>query len=403
VTATSPVGEGRVSAKSLAVVMGTPSSPTQVTATQAAAAALTVSWIPGSSNGVSTSSYVATAEPGGKVCSASVLTSCAISGLVNGSYSLTVVAKNALGASKPSTPAATAHVIGPPGAPRAVTVIPNNASATVSWTIPTYVGEGKVRYVVTSNTGVKHCITSAATSCTIDGLHNGSTYSFTVVATNVAGDGARSAPSSPVIVGAPGAPRGLTATAGNGAALLIWTAPLTGGTIKSYVVTSQPGDKNCTTSRTSCTVSGLTNGKVYTFKIQARNSFGVSPGAKVTNAVTPSTLPMAPTAVTATTSHESATITWVAGGAIGVSVRVSGYVVTASPGGQTCSASASTVLSCTVTGLTKGQSYTFSVKETSASGTGPASRSSKSVTIIDVPDAPSGVVSTAQDSSVVVT
>jgi len=81
-------------------------------------------------------------------------------------------------------------------------------------------------------------------------------------------------------VTAPGAPTGLTATAGNAQAALSWTAPSSNGgaAITDYIVQSSPDGTTWTTfadgtsTATSATVTGLTNGTAYTFRVAAVNS-----------------------------------------------------------------------------------------------------------------------------------
>jgi cytochrome c oxidase assembly protein Cox11 len=88
----------------------------------------------------------------------------------------------------------------------------------------------------------------------------------------------------------PGAPTGPTATAGNAAATVYWTAPSSSGssTITGYIVTSTPGGKNCTTTGlTHCTVGLLTNGTAYTFHVQAITSVGTGPASGESNSVVP--------------------------------------------------------------------------------------------------------------------
>jgi hypothetical protein len=88
----------------------------------------------------------------------------------------------------------------------------------------------------------------------------------------------------------PGAPTGVTATAGNKSALVAWTAPATYGepAITGYTATSSPGAKTCTTTGAlSCTISGLTNGVAYTFTVTGTNSVGTGPASDPSAAVTP--------------------------------------------------------------------------------------------------------------------
>jgi hypothetical protein len=94
--------------------------------------------------------------------------------------------------------------------------------------------------------------------------------------------------------------------------------------------------------------------------------------------------PSAPGSVTATAGDASASVTWTAPTAPG-SYPVSTYQVTSSPGGQTCLTSA---LTCTVTGLTNGTTYTFTVKALSGAGWGESSTPSNAVTPTAPPPPP---------------
>jgi hypothetical protein len=87
-------------------------------------------------------------------------------------------------------------------------------------------------------------------------------------------------------------------------------------------------------------------------------------------------IPGAPTIGTATAGNTTATVTFTAPATTGGSV-VTGYTVTSSPGGITGIGGTSPI---TVTGLTNGVAYTFTVTATNGAGTSPASAASNSVT-----------------------
>jgi Domain of unknown function (DUF1929)/Fibronectin type III domain/Glyoxal oxidase N-terminus len=91
-----------------------------------------------------------------------------------------------------------------PGAPSGVAASASNGSASVTWTAPYNGGSPITSYTVTPYTGgVAQPATTVsgsppATSATITGLTNGTSYTFTVSATNAIGTGPASAPSNAV-------------------------------------------------------------------------------------------------------------------------------------------------------------------------------------------------------------
>ena len=95
---------------------------------------------------------------------------------------------------------------------------------------------------------------------------------------------------------APQAPAAPVAVAGSASAAVTIT-PLAGGSVTSYTVTSDPGERTCTVvaPATSCTVEGLTNGTSYRFRATATNASGTGVASAWSNAVTPAATPTAAT------------------------------------------------------------------------------------------------------------
>ena len=84
--------------------------------------------------------------------------------------------------------------------PREVTAVARNKGAVVRWTLPVSTGTYAVtRYWVTANPGGAGCqAESPQLTCTVNGLVNGTTYTFTVEAQTAAGWSPKSAPSNAV-------------------------------------------------------------------------------------------------------------------------------------------------------------------------------------------------------------
>ena len=348
-----------------------PTAPRSVSATVANSQSV-VSWTAPSSNGGSPiTGYTVTSSPGSFHCTTTTETSCNVTGLTNGTaYTFAVTATNSVGTgpagnSASITPATT------PGAPQSIIASPGNATATVSWSAPSSNGGAAITsYTVTSSPGSFTC-TTGTTSCAVSGLTNGTSYTFSVTAHNSIGNGSAGSSGSATPSTVPGTPSSVTGVIGDRAVTISWTAPSSNGSaITGYSVTASPGGAMCTTTtETTCTVTGLTNGTPYVFTVVATNANGNSAGgtsATGPSALAPATYPGAPTGVTGTVANASSVVSWSAPASDG-GATITSYTVTSSPDGRTCT-TAST--SCTVTSLTNGTTYTFTVVATNGIGSG---------------------------------
>ena len=217
--------------------------------------------------------------------------------------------------------------------------------------------------------------------------------------------------SSPVV---PSAPQSLAATAGSGSVSLTWTASANNGgaAISGYNIyrgTSPNGEAAtavATVTGTSFTDNGLTNGTTYYYKVAAVNSAGTSPQsgeASATPAGVQATVPTAPQSLTATAGSSTVKLSWSAPSSNGGS-PITGYnVYRGTSAGQesaTPVATNVTTTSFTDSGLTNGTTYYYTVAAVNAVGVSPQSGEASATPQATVPSAPSGLVASAGNGSV---
>lgn len=185
-----------------------------------------------------------------------------------------------------------------------------------------------------------------------------------------------------------------------------------GGTLTG-TVTVTPSDSSGGGTFTPTTVSLTTSGPTATFTytpastgaktISITNNGSLTNPSNITYTASASaTAPGAPTGVTATAGNASASVAFTAPASNGGSA-ITGYTVTSSPGGFTGTGSTSPI---TVTGLTNGTGYTFTVTATNAIGTGSASSASSASTPsagATVPGAPTIGTATGGNAQATVT
>ena len=254
---------------------------------------------------------------------------------------------------------------------------------------------------------------STTVSYTVSDLMVGTTYTFAVRAVNsaVENDG-RSAPSDPwsvTIAAAPDRPTALRHLAGDEQVQLSWRYSGSQTSITGFQYQQKTGGDfgddwtdiiGSTAVTRSHIVTGLTNDTTYTFRVRAVN---VTIGSDTTNEedATPSasgSRPARPTNFNAEqTGVGQVELTWDTAGA---RLTVTGYQYTADGGSNwsDISGSDSGTVSHIVSGLMVDTMYTFAVQAVNSGMLSGFSSSFRDVTIIDVPNMPTGLGTTSGDT-----
>ncbi len=399
-------------------VIGTPSEPT-LTA-EPSNAQVTLSWTaPTNNRGSPITGYTiqykesSNTWPGTSVTVNNV-TSRIITSLTNGiQYDFRINATNVAGTGISSN-TVSATPIGVPGVPTGLTAAPGNAQVSLSWTAPSNTGGSAITdYTIQYSTDGNIWTAFADgmgtdTSTTVTDLTNGVTYQFQVFATNTAGTGRASDPVGATPRTIPAAPTGLTATPGNAQVSLSWTAPSnTGGSaITDYTIqysanagASWTVVNDGTSTDTSATVTGITNGDTYRFRVNATNVAGTGESSSTADA-TPRTIPAAPTTLTATPGDAQIVLSWIApnnGGS-----PITGYAIQHKPSTDAWPGTTVTignVTSHTIPSLTNGIQYDFRINATNVAGTGLSSGTAQATPVVSIaPDTTPPVIATPSDA-----
>ncbi len=278
-----------------------------------------------------------------------------------------------------------APVVTRPGRVVGVVASPGAGQVALTWT-PV---EGAAAYRVYRD---GYEISRGADASYLDtGVVNGTTYSYTVMATNVAGWGAISATSlATPDVGIPSAPTGLAAAVGDARVTLTWTAP---AGVTGYRV-YRDGTLVASPATASYVDTGVTNGTAYDYTVVAVNGARASVATPVVTATPVATAPSAPTGLAIGVGDAQLTLTWTAPvGATAYRVYRGGVLV-GSPSGS----------SFTDTGLTNGTAYSYRVAAMKQNSAESSKTSAVSATpVAATPSAPTGLAATPGSTTMTLT
>jgi len=430
VAAVNAAGQGLYSVNSSSVTTRTfPSAPV-ITSGSIQNAQVTIYWSAPSNNGGATiSDYrIQYSEDQGVSwvtfgSSISTSTNRAVSGLTNGvSYIFRVAAINAAGAGAYSANSSSYTPRTTPGSPTNLVATRGNSSVSLTWASPASNGgspitDYRIQYSTNGSTWTTFSDGwSPSTSAVVTDLLNGTAYMFRVAASNGAGTGAYSS-NSPYVtpITTPGAPTSLVGNAGNGQVALTWSAPTSNGgsAVSDYIIEFSGNDGTSwsvftdgISTSASTTVSGLTNGLTYVFRIAAVNPAGA--GAYSANSMTlmPKGAPGAPSGVSGTVGNARVDLSWSAPTNNG-GYTVTDYIVQRSTDNgvswTTVSDGASTNTTAAITGLSNGTSYIFRVAAANSAGTGSYSLNSVALMPQTAPSIPYNILGTAGVSLVALT
>ncbi|NYT16115.1 MAG: hypothetical protein GKC02_09190, partial [Methanomassiliicoccales archaeon] len=210
-----------------------------------------------------------------------------------------------------------------PGDPDDISAMPGNVPAYTPCELTTSFASSEPSLPSSYSLSLVTSVTS--TSYTDSSVTNGNTYYYAVSAVNSVGEGPKSSqvsarPEASSGTDVPSAPQNLVGTPGDSTVVLSWNPPADDG---GYQITGYKIYRRTEGAswyyvytigvQTSYTFSGLTNGVTYLFSVCAMNDLGYGPKCSEISAVpgaSASTVPGAPTSLSATPGDSRVILSW---------------------------------------------------------------------------------------------
>jgi titin len=395
------------SSNAVATILGksVPDAPT-ITSVTPGNQILTIAFTNGSANSSSITGYKYKLDSGSYQTTSLVGSDIVITGLTeNTSYSVVIVALNAIGQSPDSnTESATPYTN--PQAPTITSISTGNSTATINYSSGSSNSSSITSHKYSLNNGAYVTLPDLSGSFVLTDLSNGFLYSMKMKSTNAAGDSSDSSSNTFMPYTNPLPPTISSVTIGNESAdIFIKPGFFNGSAITGYKYCITGGDFDGTTFTYTAQVAspinitGLANGVGYTVKLKAVNAAGDSAesnsSVEFMTYVTQSS-PNAPILQSAVAGDRSVQINFVDD--VNPGSAIVGYKYSLNGGAYTWALQTESPL--IIDKLVNGTTYTLFLKAVNSSGPSAASASSLTFTPSATPTTPTILRATPGNQSV---